>query len=165
MIVDADYLETIRGTAYGNDIVFTTGCFNLYHPGHVIFLERAKQFGKILTAAVAHDDITKVKRVPALNQAQRMYMVDSHKAVDYVVAEEGKMPPRNVSRLVRLLRPKTWVTNDDNPNLQGYKATCDLLGVKLEVLGRINTGIFDISTTELIRRVCALENLRKLEEV
>jgi len=155
MIVNKQYLSTLDKLeeTLTLETVFVTGCFNLFHPGHAYFLDTAKRFGKTLIIAIAHDDITKVKRLPVLTQDQRMYMVDSHRAVDYVVPEDNKMPPDNVSDIVNILNPSYWITNADNPNLEAYYAL--IIGTKTEmkILERRTDGIFNISTTSLINKI------------
>lgn len=151
MIINKGYLSKLRNSK--QDIVFATGCYNLYHPGHVHFLKKAKELGDLLVVAVAHDEITKFKRVPQLNHDQRMYMVNSHRDVDYVILENKHMPPFNVRDIVEALRPTTWATGTDNPNLGLYEPIIKELGIKLGLVPRNNDDIFNISTTELIRRV------------
>lgn len=150
MIIEKEHLNKLSKL---EKVVFATGCFNLYHPGHVYFLSRCKGFGKTLVVAVAHDDITKIKRTPALNQAQRMYVVNSHESVDYVVPEDNQMPPDNVSDLFARLEPSYWVTNQDNPNLDVYRQLMKGTKTLLIAPTRRTDGLLNISTTEILKRI------------
>ncbi|MCH7568443.1 MAG: adenylyltransferase/cytidyltransferase family protein [Nanoarchaeota archaeon] len=135
------------------NIVFVSGCFNLLHPGHVYFLNKAKEFGDILVVAIADDNITKHKRVPIINHKQRKYMIKNLKCVDYVISEENEMPPENIKTIVKNLLPDIWVTIEDNPNLASYQKIARENNIEFIILERNNEGIFNISTTEIIERL------------
>ena len=150
MIIDKEELKFLKGL---ERTVFVTGCFNLFHPGHAHFLKMAKRYGRTLVVAVAHDEITSIKREPILNQVQRMYIVNSHKSVSYVVPEDNRMPPNNISDIVKRLEPTFWVTNTDNPNLDTYKELIKSIPTIMYTLERRTDGLFDISTTSIINNM------------
>ena len=56
-------------------IGITSGCYNLLHPGHVWFLNKCKKMCDQLIVLVARDKITSQKRVPVMNEQQRLYKV------------------------------------------------------------------------------------------
>lgn len=149
MIIESTNLLSLKYKHPNERIGFTTGAFHLLHPGHVYFLNRCKKFCDVLVVAVAHDEITKHKRPTYLDTTQREFLVDNLKSVDYTVSEDVAMPPENVKTLVSMLDPDIWITNSDNPNLELYrKLRNDIL-----VLERNTYGMYDISTTEIIRRI------------
>ena len=143
------------------ETVLVTGCFNLYHPGHVYFLKNAKAYGENLIVAIAHDEITKIKRKPILNQVQRMYMIDSNKHVDYVIPEDNEMPPDNIKDIVEILCPTYWITNTDNPNRKVYKDLFKDHLTTIHIGKRKNTGIFKISTSSIIENIITQYNTPK----
>lgn len=161
MIISKKDLPEIRRK--NSNIVFACGCFNLLHPGHIYFLRKAALMGNLIVA-IAHDEITKHKRVPVLNQQQRMYMVDNIKEVSYVVPEENKIPPRNIEGLLKELKPDYFVTNTDNPHLDSYLDMISRLKIRMNIFDRRTDGIFDISTTELIRRIERMYIIRGANE-
>jgi len=108
-------------------------------------------YGDVLIVAVAHDNITKIKRIPALNQEQRMYMVDNHKEVSFVIAEDNLMPPDNTLDIVKQIKPDVWLTNDDNPNLELYSNT--FKNIDFIILERRTDGIFNISTSFIVENI------------
>ncbi|MCZ7608850.1 MAG: adenylyltransferase/cytidyltransferase family protein [Ignavibacterium sp.] len=68
-------------------VVFTNGCFDLIHSGHVDYLVKAKELGDILIVALNSDQ--SVKRIkgdkrPILKQEERAFIVSNLKPVDYV---------------------------------------------------------------------------------
>ena len=159
MIITKDNLRDIRAKHSTETIGFVTGAYHILHPGHAWFLKECKRNCNIFVVAIADDEITKYKRKTHLNTDQRMYLVDSLKAVDYTVKEEMNMPPHNVSGLVRLLQPNTWFTNSDNPNLETYlnlirkQNRHSIRQTYMKITARNDNGIYNISTSEIIRRI------------
>ncbi len=131
----------------------TSGCFNILHPGHVWFLKECKKLCTHLVVAVARDEITKVKRVPVFNEEQRKYMLEHLHMIDRVMFEDEEMPPNNIKRLLESVQPDFYITNTDNPNLEVYKEVCEELEIPFILMNRNNKGMFNISTTEIIRKI------------
>ncbi|RKY37711.1 MAG: D-glycero-beta-D-manno-heptose 1-phosphate adenylyltransferase [Candidatus Omnitrophota bacterium] len=76
-------------------IVFTNGCFDLLHYGHVDYLEQAKKNGDILLVGLNSDlSVTKIKGSgrPINNQDARAYLVAALQSVDYVVIFNASTP-------------------------------------------------------------------------
>lgn len=132
---------------------FTSGCFNLIHPGHVWFLNQCKKLCDTLIVGVARDNITKHKRVPVINEEQRLYMIQNLNCVDKVILEDEEMPPENIRFSLEQIKPDFYITNLDNPNLEVYKKVCKELKIPVILMERNNEGIFDISTTQIINKI------------
>ena len=64
-ILDKKFLKIIQNFKKQNKkIVFTNGCFDLVHPGHVHYLKKAKSFGNVLIVAINSDkSVRKLKGV------------------------------------------------------------------------------------------------------
>ncbi|MCC7517188.1 MAG: bifunctional D-glycero-beta-D-manno-heptose-7-phosphate kinase/D-glycero-beta-D-manno-heptose 1-phosphate adenylyltransferase HldE [Pseudomonadales bacterium] len=97
---------------HGEKIVFTNGCFDLLHPGHVTYLEDAKKLGQRLVVAVNSD--ASVKRLkgegrPVQPAESRMAVLAGLEAVDWVVSFEDDTP----ERLLQLLKPDVLVKGGD----------------------------------------------------
>jgi FAD synthetase len=70
-------------------IVAAGGVFDILHPGHVFFLEKAKEKGDMLVVIVARDStVTRRKRIPIVPEEQRLEMVKALKPVDVAVLGE-----------------------------------------------------------------------------
>ena len=85
-------------------IVFTNGCFDLLHPGHISTLTRAKALGDVLVVGMNSD--ASVKRLkgekrPILNELERATVLEALEAVDYVITFEEDTP----LQLIRVLQP------------------------------------------------------------
>lgn len=96
----------------GKRIVFTNGCFDLLHPGHVYTLVQARALGEILVVGLNSD--ASVKRLkgskrPILNQAERATMLAALEAVDYVTVFDEDTP----RTLILHLRPEVLVKGGD----------------------------------------------------
>ena len=88
--------------AQGKRVVFTNGCFDLLHVGHVRFLEESRRLGDVLVVAVDTD--ASVRRVkgegrPVLGELERLRMLAALAAVDYVTLFESSQLPEILATL------------------------------------------------------------------
>ncbi len=93
-----------RAQARGKRIVFTNGCFDLLHVGHLRSFEQARSHGDVLVVGVNRDRRVRELKGPArpiIPEAQRAEMVAGFGVVDYVVLFSEDTP----SALIRALRP------------------------------------------------------------
>ncbi len=93
-------LESLR--AAGKRIVLTNGCFDLFHIGHLKFLERARALGDVLVVAINAD--AGVRRLkgpprPILGEEERAALLASLGAVDFIVVFQEDTPERLLERL------------------------------------------------------------------
>lgn len=84
-------------------VVFTNGCFDLIHSGHVDYLVKAKKMGDVLILALNSDSsIRSIKgdKRPILKQDERAFIVSNLKPVDYVTFFNEDTPAEIISELV-----------------------------------------------------------------
>jgi len=84
-------------------VVFTNGCFDLIHSGHVDYLVKAKEMGDVLILALNSDSsirIIKGDKRPILKQDERAFIVSNLKPVDYVTFFNEDTPAEIISELV-----------------------------------------------------------------
>jgi len=101
--------------AKANKIVFTNGCFDLLHAGHVRYLETAKSFGDVLIVGLNSDQSVsalKGNNRPINGQMDRAYILAALEAVDYVVIFDEDTP----YKLIEAIKPKTLVKGGDYKN-------------------------------------------------
>jgi len=96
-------------------IVFTNGCFDILHSGHLSYLEKAKEFGDILIVGVNSDQSVKKlkgKKRPIINEKERAFLIAGLEVVDYVVIFNEETP----LRLIESIKPNTLVKGSDYQN-------------------------------------------------
>lgn len=101
--------------ARSKNIVFTNGCFDLLHAGHVRYLETAKSFGDVLIVGLNSDQSVstlKGKNRPINTQMDRAYLLAALEAVDYVVIFDEDTP----YNLIKAIKPITLVKGGDYEN-------------------------------------------------
>ncbi len=84
-------------------VVFTNGCFDILHAGHLDYLIKAKQFGDILIVALNSDaSIKKIKGInrPIIPQDQRAFIISNLKPVDYVLFFDDDTPENVIDKII-----------------------------------------------------------------
>lgn len=95
-------------------VVFTNGCFDILHAGHVDYLAKAKEKGDILIVGLNSDaSVKRIKgeRRPIINERERAFLLYNLKSVDYVTLFEEDTP----EQLIRELIPDMLVKGSDWP--------------------------------------------------
>lgn len=98
--------------AAGRKIVFTNGCFDLIHLGHVKYFQFAKRQGDILVVGVNTDSsICKLKgpKRPIINEEDRLGVLEELESIDYLVPFDDDTP----LRLIQAIRPDVLVKGAD----------------------------------------------------
>jgi rfaE bifunctional protein nucleotidyltransferase chain/domain len=95
----------------GKKIVFTNGCFDIIHAGHIRYLKDAKALGNVLVVGLNSDkSVSKIKPARPINyQNQRAEVLSSLEMVDYVTIFEEKTP----YELIKLVEPDVLVKGGD----------------------------------------------------
>ncbi len=114
MLIDrkkiAETCAEIRST--GKKIVFTNGCFDILHVGHVRYLTAAKKLGDVLIVGLNTDASVKILKGdsrPVNNEKDRAEILLGLKAVDYVVF----FGERTAENLIAQVRPDVYVKGGD----------------------------------------------------
>ncbi|MGN9774647.1 D-glycero-beta-D-manno-heptose 1-phosphate adenylyltransferase [Micromonospora sp. H33] len=152
-LVDADELEAIADEhrRAGRSVVFTNGCFDVLHPGHVRYLEQARALGDLLVVAVNSDD--SVRRLKGADRPvnpveDRVTLLAALACVDHVVVFEEDSP----ARLIETVRPDVYVKGGDYPPEMVPEAPLvRRLGGQVRTLGYVP----DRSTSAIIDRIRA----------
>lgn len=136
----------------GRRIVFTNGCFDILHRGHVTYLSRAKAFGDVLVVGVNADDQVRAQKGPGrpINVLEdRMDVLSALSCVDHIVAFEEPTP----EELLSLIEPDVFVKGGDYTEQQLPEAPLvRRLGGRIELLpyldGRSTSGIIERARRE-----------------
>ena len=148
-IVTADELARVRETlaAEGKKLVFTNGCFDLLHVGHVRYLQAARALGDALVVAVNGDESVRALKGPTrpINpEADRAEVLAALECVDYVVI----FPGMRMTPLYGAVRPQIYVKGGDyTPDTldKEERAAIDAAGSEIRIIplvpGRSTTSI------------------------
>ncbi len=118
-IVDVLTLKKIRTDLRQNrkKVVFTNGCFDILHRGHVEYLLNAKALGDVLIVGVNSDgSVRRIKgeKRPIILQDDRAFIVSCLSPVDYVCLFDDDTPLQLISAIVPdiLVKGEDWNIND-----------------------------------------------------
>jgi len=141
--------ELARRRSAGETVVFTNGCFDLLHMGHVRYLRQARQLGNCLVVAINSDD--SVRRLkgddrPVIGQDERAEMLAALECVDYVTIFDEDTP----NELLELLRPDILAKGGSTPVVVGREIV-EAYGGQVVTLGLFEGQ----STTAIINRILA----------
>jgi rfaE bifunctional protein nucleotidyltransferase chain/domain len=111
-ILDQAKTSDLRDKYAGKTIVFTNGCFDILHVGHVRYLAAAKRLGDILVVGLNSDaSVRELKGIgrPLNSQYDRAEVMAALEAVDHVIIFAEK----RVSHLLRQVRPQIYAKGGD----------------------------------------------------
>jgi rfaE bifunctional protein nucleotidyltransferase chain/domain len=136
----------------GKTIVFTNGCFDLIHAGHVKYLSKAADLGNVLILGLNSDaSVKKIKgeKRPVIHQEQRACVVAALQMVDYVVLFDAPDP----LELIETVCPDVLVKGADWA--EDAIVGADFVTARGGRVARIDLAP-GISTTTIIERIGAL---------
>ncbi|WP_324171163.1 D-glycero-beta-D-manno-heptose-7-phosphate kinase [Sulfurimonas sp.] len=129
----------------GKKVVFTNGCFDILHVGHVKYLQIAKSFGDILIVGLNSDESVSRLKGPTrpINMVHdRAYLLAALEAVDFVVPFEEDTP----SDLIKMIAPDTLVKGGD------YKGK-EVVGTEFASELKLVDFVDGKSTTKTIQKI------------
>src|ERR1043165_7376311 len=113
-LVTAERLATVAHSfgAHGKRLVFTNGCFDLLHVGHVRYLQAARKLGDALVVALNSDASVRAlkgENRPINSEQDRAEVLAALDCVDFITI----FPDERVTTLVREVRPQIYVKGGD----------------------------------------------------
>jgi D-beta-D-heptose 7-phosphate kinase/D-beta-D-heptose 1-phosphate adenosyltransferase len=145
--------------AAGKRVVFTNGCFDLIHPGHVTYLVQARALGDALIVALNSDasvQSLKGPTRPILRQDERVMILSALESVTWVTIFDEM----RVTGLLELLKPDVWAKGGDytlDTLDQGERRMAESIGCEIALIPPVQ----GISTTDIVRRI---EEARRIEQ-
>lgn len=131
-------------------IILATGVFDLVHPGHIDYFEKAKSFGDILVVSVVDDEfVQKGPDRPIFDQELRLKWLAALEIVDFVTLNDDYGP----WKVMRTIKPDVYV--------KGYNITLGLtkdIAVMKELKGRT------VLIPEIMHSTEIFETIRKLAD-
>ena len=133
----------------GKRLVFTNGCFDILHAGHIRYLAAARSKGDVLVVGLNSDESVKIikdEHRPIMNQEQRAEILAGLWCVDYIIIFNAPDP----LKLIKVIMPDVLVKGAD------WKEQ-DIIGADVVKAGggevvRISV-VPDISTSRIIERI------------
>ncbi|HEX8038344.1 MAG TPA: D-glycero-beta-D-manno-heptose 1-phosphate adenylyltransferase [Chryseosolibacter sp.] len=160
----ADLEETCAAyRADGKRIVFTNGCFDILHSGHVAYLRRAKKLGNVLIIGLNTDE--SIKRIkgkdrPINGLEDRLQVLAGLSSVDHIIPFGSEHDDTPVA-LIRAVRPHVFAKGGDYTKEKlPEAATVEACGGEIVFLDHVP----DHSTTRIINRISRMGH-RAQEEI
>ena len=150
-----DELVAARSTwkAAGEKVVFTNGCFDLLHPGHVRVLEKSRSLGDRLIVAINSDESVhrlKGPTRPILDERERAETLAAFAAVDAVAIFDQDTPEEIIARVV----PDILVKGADWAHWVAGRDTVEAAGGEVKLVA-LEPGF---STTDVVEKILALHD-------
>lgn len=133
--MSAEQLQPILSVARFKDqkIVFTNGCFDILHLGHVEYLAKARDLGRVLVLGLNTDDSVKRQNKsperPINNEAARASIIAALECVDYVVLFNEDTPYELIKKIQPdiLAKGSDYDPNETNPSNKKYIVGSDIV--------------------------------------
>jgi D-beta-D-heptose 7-phosphate kinase / D-beta-D-heptose 1-phosphate adenosyltransferase len=133
----------------GRRIVFTNGCFDILHRGHISYLNQAKSRGDVLIVGLNSDhSVARLKGPgrPINPLDDRAHVLGALSCIDHIVAFDDDTPVRLIERI----RPDVFVKGGDyRPEMLPERKTVEALGGVVEILPYVE----DRSTSGIIEHI------------
>ncbi len=135
----------------GKKVVFTNGCFDLLHPGHVVYLAQARALGDILVLGLNSDvsvQLLKGPTRPILTEDERAITMSGLESVTWIVLFDEL----RITGLLDELRPDVWAKGGDytlDTLDQTERRMADKHGTQIALIPPVE----GISTTGIIERI------------
>lgn len=115
--------------------VLAGGCFDILHPGHIVFLEKAKQSGDFLIVLLESDQ--KIKRLkgndrPVFNQKERAKILLALRFVDQVVNLADNLSDQDYEQLIRKIAPDIIAVTAGYTDTYHHRRVAKLTSAKLK---------------------------------
>jgi D-glycero-beta-D-manno-heptose 1-phosphate adenylyltransferase len=142
-----DRLSELR--RLGKRVVFTNGCFDILHTGHVRYLSQARSYGDVLVIGLNSDKSVKMikgEKRPIIPEMQRAEVLEGLWCVDYVTLFHESNP----LKLIEKLMPDVLVKGEDWPEdkIIGAEVVCGKGGEVIRA-----RMVPDISTSDIIQKI------------
>ena len=135
----------------GKSVVFTNGCFDLLHPGHIHSLEAARKLGDVLIVGINSDESVRVlkgENRPLIPEQERAEILANLECVDGVLVFEELTPQKVIAALL----PDILVKGSDWPGNQIVgREEVEAAGGKVVLIDNMP----GYSTTEILKKIRA----------
>lgn len=152
MVITFENLAEVRERHENEKVVLTSGTFDLFHTGHLTYLEQVRSHGDVVVVMLSGDRRIKARKGdkrPIINENDRARILDGLKVVDYVFLDPSELSPEETdpvhAEILEQLNPDFYVTDGPDPR---FYTLLDMS--KFVILDRMNP---EPSTTSIIQRI------------
>lgn len=134
-------------------IVLVGGCFDILHPGHVIFLEKAKKLGDKLIVLLESDQKVKILKGPNRpihTQIDRAKVLSALKCVDQVISLPFMSEQAQYDKLIAKIKPDIIASTKGNLDNHHKQRSAKLTGAKFKQVCDV---IKKYSTSGLLKKI------------
>ncbi|HYH75762.1 MAG TPA: adenylyltransferase/cytidyltransferase family protein [Candidatus Saccharimonadales bacterium] len=157
MIISFDDLAALRIKHANQKLALTSGTFDLFHVGHLNYLEQVKQYGDVIVVLLSGDARVKARKGdsrPIIPESDRARILDALRIVDYVLIDPSLLGPEQTDpihvELLTRLQPDYYVTDGPDPRFVTL-----LEPAKFITLDRVDGGLHG-STSAIISYIAQL---------
>lgn len=149
-IIPLKELREIISSISEKKVVLVGGCFDLFHYGHLTFLEKAKRKGDFLIVALESDEFIKRHkgRTPIHNQKQRAEILASIKYVDLVIKLPLFKSDKNYYDLVKTIKPWLIAVSEADRQIENKRKQAKLVGSRVIIVSSL---IKNLSSKDIIK--------------
>lgn len=132
-------------------VVLVGGCFDVLHPGHVVFLQKARSQGEKLVVLLESDE--KIKQLKGVNrpvhtQKERALVLKALKFVSEVILLPFIKSEKQYDEIIKKIKPDIIAATIGDPQNHHKKRTAKLVGAKLKYVTKI---IGNYSTSSILK--------------
>ena len=134
---------------YKQTVVLVGGCFDILHPGHIIFLEKAKKLAdKLIVLLESDEKVRKLKgsKRPINPQKDRAKVLLALKSVDQVINLPFMDKSIQYDRLISRIKPDIIATTTGSPDYHYKERAAKLVGAKLKTISEVK----NYSTSKIV---------------
>ncbi len=134
-------------------IVLVGGCFDIIHPGHILFLEAAKREGDVLILLLESDESIKKRKGetrPINSQKNRQIVVSAIGDVNYIIPLLGVTTDEEYDKIMTQIRPEVIAITEGDSQTEKRKLQCESIRAQLKVVIK---KIDNKSTSALINEI------------
>jgi FAD synthetase len=148
-IIDTDTFSSVEHDLKDRKIVLVGGCFDVFHYGHLKFLQAARSHGDALVIALESDDSIQLrkKRTPVHTQKERAEILASLHMADVIIMLDLLKTDEDYFKLVRLIHPTVIAVTEGDGQIENKQKQAALVGGRVVVVTPL---VKDLSTTKII---------------
>lgn len=148
-IMPMNQIGSLKKLVGSQKVVLVGGCFDVFHFGHLKFLQAAKNQGDVLIVALEPDSFIRShkKRKPVHTQTERAQILASLQIADFIFLLPQMKSDKEYFEFTKTISPDVIAVTRGDPQLKNKKHQAEIVGAKIISVTPV---IKDFSTTKII---------------